>query len=191
MKTILNATEYARHRGVSTTAVTLAVKSERLKESVVRDGKSYLINVEIADREWSANTDYTRLPRAGSKRSQAAAVKADPIATDDEIADGAIPDFSDSRAKREHHQAGIAELEHRKLAGELVPKSDVERDSFKAARRVRDAMLNVPDRISADLAAITDPFEVHARLTAEIRDALISAAQDIKAEHDDGLPDGV
>jgi hypothetical protein len=41
------------------------------------------------------------------------------------------------------------------------------------ARIVRDSMLNIPDRVAAELAAETDPFKVQQRLSAEIRLALI------------------
>ena len=37
-------------------------------------------------------------------------------------------------------------------------------------------MLNIPDRIAADLAAETDAFKVHARLTKEIREVLTALA---------------
>ena len=40
---------------------------------------------------------------------------------------------------------------------------------------VRDAMLNIPDRIASELAAETDQFEIHRLLTVEIRRALGTA----------------
>jgi hypothetical protein len=46
------------------------------------------------------------------------------------------------------------------------------------ARLVRDAMLNIPDRVAAELAAETNQFKVHQRLTHEIRRAL----EDMKLE---------
>ncbi len=43
------------------------------------------------------------------------------------------------------------------------------------ARMVRDAMLNIADRIASELAAETDQFEIHRLLTVEIRRALGTA----------------
>jgi hypothetical protein len=37
-------------------------------------------------------------------------------------------------------------------------------------------LLNFSDRVAADLAAETDAFKVHARLTKEIREALTALA---------------
>ena len=37
---------------------------------------------------------------------------------------------------------------------------------------VRDGILNIPDRIAGDLAAETDQFAIHQKLTAELRKAL-------------------
>jgi hypothetical protein len=50
--------EYARHRGVSHTAVQKAIKTGRIAAAIVRaKGKRDAIDVEAADRLWVANTD--------------------------------------------------------------------------------------------------------------------------------------
>lgn len=54
---------YAKHRGVSLAAVQTAIDAGRLRESVTRDehGTRKIADVELADREWRANT----MPRVG------------------------------------------------------------------------------------------------------------------------------
>ena len=44
--------------------------------------------------------------------------------------------------------------------------------STRTARQVRDSLLNLPDRLAAELAAETNQFKVHQRLVKEIRRAL-------------------
>jgi phage terminase Nu1 subunit (DNA packaging protein) len=66
----------------------------------------------------------------------------------------------------------LAELELEQREGKLVEADVVQREAFKAARQVRDALLNLPDRVAGVLAAETNQFKVHQMLTKEIRRAL-------------------
>ena len=56
----------------------------------------------------------------------------------------------------------------------MVEVSRVEREAFSAARAVRDALSNIPDRVSNQMAAESDPVVIHQTLTEEIRKALES-----------------
>lgn len=77
-----------------------------------------------------------------------------------------------SRSRREAALAALAELELEERRGELVKVDQVEREAFAIARRVREAMTNIPDRLAAEVAALSKPSDVHALLTREIRAAL-------------------
>jgi hypothetical protein len=55
---------------------------------------------------------------------------------------------------------------------QLVEVSRVKREAFSAARAVRDALGNIPDRVSNQMAAESDPVIIHQTLTEEIRKAL-------------------
>ena len=57
--------------------------------------------------------------------------------------------------------------------GSLVEISQVQKDAFDTARKVRDAMLNIPDRISSILAGEKKEAKVRKLLTAEIKNALV------------------
>lgn len=61
---------------------------------------------------------------------------------------------------------------------ELVEREPVRRAFRHAAITARDAVLAVPDRVSAVLAAESDPDALHARLTEELRAALERLADD-------------
>jgi len=64
------------------------------------------------------------------------------------------------------------QLSCEKKLGRFLDVDEVKRVAFTAARRTRDAVLNVPSRISDKLAVMTDPFEVEQYLTAELKEAL-------------------
>ena len=83
-----------------------------------------------------------------------------------------IPTFNESRAKSEHFRAELARLDLEVKEEQLVEASRVERAAFTLARSVRDALGNIPDRVSNQLAAESDPVIIHQTLTEEIRKAL-------------------
>ena len=80
--------------------------------------------------------------------------------------------YQTARALHETYRARTARLEFERLSGMLVPADDVRSQAFTAARRVRDSILALPDRLAPVLAAITDPAEIHRALAAELRQAL-------------------
>ena len=154
---------YARARGVAPPTVLHAIKTGRLVNSLSKDERGRLrINPTLADAEWAANTQGGRGPGP------------QPYASGAELpADAA--DYNVSRAKKESYLAELARLEFEEKDGTLVPAEDVRKEAFAIARQVRDGLLNIPDRVAAELAAMTDQFEIHKRLTDEIRRALETA----------------
>ena len=64
-----------------------------------------------------------------------------------------IPSFNESRAKSEHFRAELARLDLEVKEDQLVEVSRVKREAFSAARAVRDALGNIPDRVSNQMAA--------------------------------------
>jgi len=76
------------------------------------------------------------------------------------------------RARLVKAQADLRELELRKRTGEVVLRSAVEKQTFELNRQARDAMLNVPARISGILAAESDQAVVFRLLTQEIVQAM-------------------
>lgn len=92
---------------------------------------------------------------------------------------GALPeliadayDIQRARAKRETHEANLAELRERQALGELVEADRVRRSVSSLAAQVRSAFERIPDKLAERLAACLDPHECHALLTAEIDQVL-------------------
>lgn len=92
-------------------------------------------------------------------------------AADEAKVAGAYEVYKKAQAKREVHNANIAELEERKIRGELVAVIEVRQQAVQAARAVREAMLALPSRLSAILADQPEPV-VRERMTIEIRKML-------------------
>jgi hypothetical protein len=73
---------------------------------------------------------------------------------------------------REHYQARLAKIEYEERIAQLVSGDEVQVAAYNKFRQFRDAMLNLPDRLAAMLAAESEAAKVHEALTVEIRKAL-------------------
>ncbi len=94
---------------------------------------------------------------------------------DEEDQDGEVLPLSKARALREHYQALLKRTEYEKGIGQLVEAKEVQDAAFKTARKIRDALLNVPNRITSVLAGELKaeiPNKIHEILDKEIRHIL-------------------
>jgi hypothetical protein len=181
---------YARRRGVSLYAVQTAIKSGRVPKSALQhseDGSISAIEATVADTSWAANTDAGLAARTGADPMQGAVVRGDLFASGSadarRPAPAATPEDSDtaayqlSRAKREAAQAEMAQLELQRQLGLLGSIADFQRAATAMAQLVQDRVLQLPSRMSAVLAAETDPVKIEALLMRELKDALDGIAQ--------------
>ena len=83
-----------------------------------------------------------------------------------------VPDLIDSQRRKEHYLAERAKVAALREREEVGPIREMEREAFALAKSVREGMLSIIPRISADLAALGDPFEVEQLLEAEVITAL-------------------
>jgi hypothetical protein len=77
-----------------------------------------------------------------------------------------------SRIKTEIERGRLAELDRRQREGELVESREVEETAFSAARNLRDAIVNIPSRVSTLFAGESNPAKIHEILEEELRKAL-------------------
>jgi hypothetical protein len=168
----LSLRAYAKHRGVSLRAVQKAIQSGRIRTT--GEGK---IDVEQADGDWQRNT--APRPQASIAISSPPRQPAPMVAPDpprQEVAGAGPFDYARARAVHENYKARLAKMEFDKRSGKLVNSDEVQVAAFNKFRTFRDGMLNVPDRVSAVLAAESDPVKVHTILITEIRKALLEFA---------------
>lgn len=170
---IISAKEYAAHRGISLVAVSKAIKTGRLANAIKGRAKGgYQIDRDEADREWpTGERELLRDALAGRIESKSIQVQGLDLDENPTTA-GAAAAYVKARAVREAMNAKIAKLDLEEKAGRLIDAEQVKNEAFKAARAVRDSLLNIPDRLAPELAAETNQFKVHARLLEEMRRAL-------------------
>ena len=165
----LSIRAYARHRGVSDAAVRKAIAAGRITPEA--DGT---LDPASADAQWSRNTE---APRVGTRAQAARApVPADSAPTGDAAA--TLPtggaSLLQARTVNEVVKAQTNKVRLARLKGDLVDRSQAIAHVFRLARSERDAWLNWPARISAQMAARlgVDPHTLHVALEAAVRDHL-------------------
>lgn len=157
---VLSLRAYAKHRGVSHTAVQKAIHSGRI--SATPEG---MIDSDRADGDWKAKT------RPGQRRAKPAPeVVREPGRAEAPVGGGF--DYFRARAVRENYLARLAKIEFEEKTAKLISRDEVQVAAFTKGRTARDNLLNIPDRLAAMLAAETDADKVHQILTGEIRKAL-------------------
>lgn len=154
---LLSAKDYAAHRGVTAQAVSKAIKSGRLKDSLKPDpggGKKPKLDVELADQEWQKNSDQSKARGAAAEAAQIFQEKkigtggfALPVGENPAPHEGPMPlDYAGARARRERAQAQLAELELAVKEGLLVPADAVQKQWVDAATIARTKVLGIPSK---------------------------------------------
>ncbi|MAW05273.1 MAG: hypothetical protein CL918_01820 [Deltaproteobacteria bacterium] len=137
--------EFAKIKNISPQAVRKAIKHGRLVQSISKERGGYLIDTDIAEREWSQNTNLSQVRSAQDiNRNRGPAVPSN----------GSIPDYSEARAYAEQYKANLLELEFKEKAGELVKVEEVKKATYRTNRVFRDAVLNIPIRVISEISAI-------------------------------------
>lgn len=152
----MNLSEYAKHRNVALNAVQTAILSGRISIVIDENGKKR-IDPDQADKDWIKNTDPSK--QNNMKKSN-------------EFDMSKIPPLHESRAVRAFFESKLTQLEYGERSKELLNADEVRTECFSLARRVRDSILQIPDRISSQLAAEVDSFRIFNLLTAELTTAL-------------------
>lgn len=161
---------YARHRGVTDTAVHKAIRTGRVTPEA--DGT---IDADRADADWARNTDS---PKKGTNQ-RAESVVVREVNGEQSAVFPSSPgtggtSLLQARTVNEVVKAQTNKVRLARLKGELVDRPQAIAHVFKLARWERDAWLNWPARISAQMAAKlgVDAHAMHVALEAALREHL-------------------
>lgn len=145
---LLSRREYAKHRGVTVSAVQKAVETGRI---TLTNGK---IDPEKADKEWTENTN----PAYNTPR------------TDDNFS----TPYQKSKIMKTTYDAMLKKLEYEERAGKLVSRAQVESDVFAASRATRDHLLMIPKRVAPRIIGLKNISDIEYILSQEITNSLTS-----------------
>lgn len=91
--------------------------------------------------------------------------------------DDAADDYQSARVRRERAEAELAELRLAELQGQLVRADDWAAALAKRAAAFREGLLQIPARLSAQLAAESDQARIHTLLEDELRQVMEQLTQ--------------
>jgi hypothetical protein len=174
----LSIRAYARHRGVTDTAVHKAIRSGRI--NALADGT---IDPDQADAQWARNTS---APKTGTQRPtvKVKVPEVDGDSAGDRGGAGAATNTNpggaggtsllQARTVNEVVKAQTNKVRLARLKGELIDRPQAIAHVFKLARSERDAWLNWPARVSAQMAAKLeiDAHTMHVALENAVREHL-------------------
>lgn len=191
---LISFSDFARLKGVSAPAVTIAVKS-RIKDAIVeRNGRRMLDRdkaLELWDRNTKRNGSEKLSPEAKARARRP--LKADdgslagelPKPSPDQLKtlimglpEDQIPGLDVSRERKEHYLAEVARMDALAKRRELVPGDVVTKEASRLGRQVRDLLIIIPGRNAAKLATMQDAEAIKTLLEAEIHAALRGLAND-------------
>ena len=147
----ITQTEWAREIGVSKQYVCYLVKKGIVK---LEDG---LINREQANEAVAAIRDPSQPLRRKNNSENGEKLSTMLLKT---------------RIKNEMERGKLLEAKAKAEIGELVAVDEVKNEAFNVARVVRNNLLNIPNRVSALLASLSDTEKIHKTLTEEITNSL-------------------
>lgn len=175
---LLTPAAFARLKGVSQAAVSLAMKNRIADAVVVRNGKR-LLRCQMALRLWEERTPITQRNRKTAATPPGEDRSPPRLPTDRELRqviaslpEDEIPPLNESQARREHYQAErqrVAALRERQEVGNI---EEMQREAATLARSLRDSVLAVPDRVAGRIASMSDQHAIRELISGELKTAL-------------------
>lgn len=163
---LITYVDLAKIKNVSKSAVSQRKAKGIFKQALVKteDGKDFL-DKDLALKAW----DGIYIPVKDTKQELKQKI--------DSLPANSIPDFAESKAKREFYLAELAKLDVEEKKKQLVSVDEIKKSSFAKARSIREALTNLADRLSHQLAGEDDATVIHNLLSTEHREALENLAQ--------------
>ena len=164
---LITMAELAKLKNVSRMAVSKKVRSGKLDGAIVNHNGKKLVNKEEAFRLWELQAPPSRDKSVRTQlKKEINNLPAD-----------SIPDFAESKAKREFYLAELAKLDVEEKKKQLVSVDEIKKSSFAKARSIREALTNLADRLSHQLAGEDDATVIHQIINSEHKEALNNLAQ--------------
>lgn len=182
--------EYARRRGVSRQYVSKLVKSGTIR--LEPDGLLDPAKADAAIRRVADPSRSLGQPQTNRLEERYDDYQATPTARAVSPS-GDRPTFHEIKSVTEALRAKKLRREEAEAEGRLVPKTEVQRDGFEAARQTRNRVLALPMALAGRLVTMTNEREIAALLRDELTRALQLAATDVRSganpapTDDDGL----
>jgi len=182
----MSLSDYAKHCGINKSAISRQLGKVIPEAAYRRSGQSVLINVAAADR---ARTERLNplLRRVDVPQSAPTYAAPPPEVEEERGTDAPAPrsaldttGFHAGRAAKEMWSAKEKQLDVQQKLGRLLDKRDVYDAALAIGSRLRQALDSRAQLLAADLAGMTDPAEIAAKLQAADDRVLIDLADEFE-----------
>jgi transcriptional regulator with XRE-family HTH domain len=163
---LVTQSELARRLGVSRQYVYKLVKQGKIQRV---DGK---IDFAAASEALKGLADPAR------PRKSTASAPEPPAAPSPESS--RAPTFAEAKTMKEVFNAKLARLRFEEESGKLIEREEIEDKARDIAVIVKESLLAIPNKLMEQLAAESDPREVHVMLDREMREILSEMANEIR-----------
>jgi hypothetical protein len=156
----MSLTQYSRRRGCSVSTVQDAIASGRITRN--SDGT---IDQEQADQDWQDHSNLAMVRDARAKEPSTRRAERDSSQLERLT-------YADARARKENFVAKLKHIELEQKLGNILPREQVSQTIETLFRVHRDRILNIPNRVAAQIFEQTSISDVHALLESELRASL-------------------
>lgn len=166
--------------GKSHAAVRKAITTGRLKDSLVRHGKSFRIIPDLADLEWDAKTDPNQ--QRESPEDQPPVGAQGGLFDDEETKNrraSATSNIAVHRAAREEQLARKTAIEVGVLEGSIADYTTTYEEVFNILRGVRDRIFALKPKLSATFAGETERHKIGLIMDKEFNAAFTEVSDEL------------
>ena len=177
-RVLVSRAEYARLRGVQKSTVLRAIDSGRI--TTVEQNGQIMIDPEVADIQWAKNTQEKFVTSGPTK--DGAAISTVPTAAVQVPREIDLPGGYDralATAKRETHEANLAQMREAKEAGALLERSRVIKAATDSGALVRTVLERLPN-LADELFALGSAAAIRARLHGVVSEVLVDLADNLR-----------
>lgn len=159
--------DYALHRQITERSIHRYIDDGLIPpRAVMREGRQIFIDQSKADKAISRHATTHRDLMKKDLPATVERIKAAKKAGTSSLS------YHEARTLAQRYKAALLKIELDEKTARLVEAEVVKSTAFSKARTLRDALLNIPDRISPVLAAETDQLKTSDILIQEIRQVL-------------------
>lgn len=167
--TWISVPEYSKLIGKTPQYINRTIKSRKItKKALKKKGSRFLVDPDQANKDLMDNTSYVNKKPVvkHSLKKPEKETKKKPNSSDDpnpeQMAKTSIKagtsglSMSQAQTIQAQYKAALLKLEYEEKSGKLVAVEQVGKEAYDCGRRTRDAILNVPDRVVAEIISSAD-----------------------------------
>ena len=176
---LVSASELSRHSGVTKQTISRKIKNQIvLPASFTESGRPLFdldSSLKILAEQKPFNDDKSNHQLLLNKGGRPTKRPDDLL--DSQTGNDAVVRFNNARAEKAEYQAMLAKLEVEEKYRTVVSVESVRQQGSELGSVLLNALTNLPDRLSDELATLDDSREIHKLLTTELNLMIIDIRQ--------------